>query len=291
MQAHHQQSHRPITPNQIRQPMSAGMPPSGMHASVQMGPPPNSNGQPNGAFQQGPPRGPPPPHQGQPSRQPRQPMQGQPPPPPAGPHHQQPLPLQQQSQAPPPAPPPAMLQQQQQQQPMTSSQRLSSITEEVWMQIGSLSELMSEHERALVAYDNALRYNPYSQIALSQIANIYRSREDFEKAVEYFQRIVNIDSTNGETWGAIGNCYLMLDEMPKAYHAYQQAIFHLPNPKEPKLWYGIGILYDRYGSYEHAEEAFNAVMNMDPTFDKASEIYFRLGIIHKCQGKYTQSLE
>ncbi|KAJ2745915.1 glucose repression mediator protein [Coemansia sp. BCRC 34301] len=179
----------------------------------------------------------------------------------------------------------------QQQQPMTSSQRLSSITEEVWMQIGSLAELMGEHERALVAYDNALRYNPYSQIALSQIASIYRSREDFEKAVEYFQRIVNIDSTNGETWGAIGNCYLMLDEMPKAYHAYQQAIFHLPNPKEPKLWYGIGILYDRYGSYEHAEEAFNAVMNMDPTFDKASEIFFRLGIIHKCQGKYAQSLE
>ncbi|KAJ2047432.1 glucose repression mediator protein [Coemansia sp. S16] len=174
---------------------------------------------------------------------------------------------------------------------MTSSQRLSSITEEVWMQIGSLAELMAEHERALIAYDNALRYNPYSQHALTQIANIYRGREDFEKAVEYFQRIVNIDSTNGETWGAIGNCYLMLDEMPKAYHAYQQAIFHLPNPKEPKLWYGIGILYDRYGSYEHAEEAFNAVMNMDPDFDKANEIYFRLGIIHKCQGKYGQSLE
>ncbi|KAJ2885910.1 glucose repression mediator protein [Coemansia aciculifera] len=297
MQAHHQQSHRPITPSQIRQPMqsmSAGIPPPGLHASVQMGPPPNSNGQPNGAFQQGPPRGPPP-HQGQPPpRQPRQPMQGQPPPPPppqsTGSHHQQPPPPQQQSQsqAPPPPPPPAAILQQ---PPMTSSQRLSSITEEVWMQIGSLAELMSEHERALVAYDNALRYNPYSQHALSQIANIYRGREDFEKAVEYFQRIVNIDSTNGETWGAIGNCYLMLDEMPKAYHAYQQAIFHLPNPKEPKLWYGIGILYDRYGSYEHAEEAFNAVMSMDPDFDKANEIYFRLGIIHKCQGKYGQSLE
>ncbi|KAJ2910127.1 glucose repression mediator protein [Coemansia aciculifera] len=179
----------------------------------------------------------------------------------------------------------------QQQQPMTLSQRLSATTEEVWMQIGSLAEMMSEQERALIAYDNALRYNPYSQIALSQIANIYRGREEFDKAVEYFQRIVNIDSTNGETWGAIGNCYLMMDEMPKAYNAYQQAIFHLPNPKEPKLWYGIGILYDRYGSYEHAEEAFNAVMSMDPAFDKASEIYFRLGIIHKCQGKYGQSLD
>ncbi|KAJ2304109.1 glucose repression mediator protein, partial [Coemansia sp. Cherry 401B] len=65
----------------------------------------------------------------------------------------------------------------------------------------------------------------------------------------------------------------------------------LEEAKEPKLWYGIGIMYDRYCSYDHAEEAFVGVLNMDPNFDKANEIYFRLGIIHKCQGKYAQSLE
>jgi lipoprotein NlpI len=61
--------------------------------------------------------------------------------------------------------------------------------------------------------------------------------------------------------------------------------------QEPKLWYGIGILYDRYGSLEHAEEAFSQVMRMEPTFDKANEIYFRLGIIYKQQQKFNQSLD
>lgn len=61
--------------------------------------------------------------------------------------------------------------------------------------------------------------------------------------------------------------------------------------KEPKLWYGIGILYDRYGSLEHAEEAFSQVMRMEPNFEKANEIYFRLGIIYKQQQKFQQSLE
>jgi lipoprotein NlpI len=56
-------------------------------------------------------------------------------------------------------------------------------------------------------------------------------------------------------------------------------LYHLANPKvcpryfcksltnsqEPKLWYGIGILYDRYGSFEHAEEAFSSVLKMDPS--------------------------
>jgi len=64
-----------------------------------------------------------------------------------------------------------------------------------------------------------------------------------------------------------------------------------PLVKEPKLWYGIGILYDRYGSLEHAEEAFSQVMRMQPDFEKANEIYFRLGIIYKQQQKYSQSLE
>jgi tetratricopeptide (TPR) repeat protein len=61
--------------------------------------------------------------------------------------------------------------------------------------------------------------------------------------------------------------------------------------QEPRLWYGIGILYDRYGSLDHAEDAFSNVMNMQPDFDKAHEIYFRLGIIYKQQQKYNQSLE
>ncbi|THU87761.1 TPR-like protein [Dendrothele bispora CBS 962.96] len=83
----------------------------------------------------------------------------------------------------------------------------------------------------------------------------------------------------------------MQDDLQKAYSAYQQALYLLPNPKEdPKLWYGIGILYDRYGSLDHAEEAFSSVLRMDKDFDKANEILFRLGIIYKQQGKYEDSL-
>lgn len=83
----------------------------------------------------------------------------------------------------------------------------------------------------------------------------------------------------------------MLDNLQEAYTAYQQALYHLRDPKEPKLWYGIGILYDRYGSLDHAEEAFSQVMRMQPDFEKANEIYFRLGIIYKQQQKFGQSLD
>ncbi|KAI7822039.1 hypothetical protein BC939DRAFT_398209 [Gamsiella multidivaricata] len=150
---------------------------------------------------------------------------------------------------------------------------------------------MREYDRAMAAYEAALRHNYHSVSALNLIAELYRSRENFQKAAEYFQRILAIDNASGEVWGSLGHCYLMMDELQKAYNAYQNALHHLPNPKDSKLWYGIGILYDRYGSVEHAEEAFSAVMRMDPKYEKANEIYFRLGIIYKGQQKYAQSLE
>lgn len=160
---------------------------------------------------------------------------------------------------------------------------------------------MNDQDRALSAFENALRHNPSSVLGLNAVASIARGRDDFDKAIEYFQRILNANPENGEVWGSMGkylkllhqsivamlinvsgHCLLMKDDLPKAYTSYQQALYHLANPKvstqllykclvltisvqEPKLWYGIGILYDRYGSFEHAEEAFSSVLKVDPS--------------------------
>lgn len=106
-----------------------------------------------------------------------------------------------------------------------------------------------------------------------------------------YEQALNYNPENGETWGLLGHCYLMLDDLQRAYAAYQRALYYLENPNVPKLWHGIGILYDRYGSLEYAEEAFVRVLELDPNFEKATEIYFRLGIIYKHQGKLQPALE
>jgi general transcriptional corepressor CYC8 len=141
------------------------------------------------------------------------------------------------------------------------------------------------------AYESALRANPQSVAAMMAIALILRTREEYHKAIEYLQAVIKLEPNNGEAYGSLGHCYLMVEDLRNAYEMYQNAISNLQNPKEPKLWYGIGILYDRWGSLEHAEEAFSQVMVMQPDFEKANEIYFRLGIIYKQQQKYGQSLE
>ncbi|KAF2768660.1 TPR-like protein [Teratosphaeria nubilosa] len=184
------------------------------------------------------------------------------------------------------------MQQQPQQGPYKPSpQALAQLNEATWLQLGNLSEQMGELDGATQAYERAMNFNRWSVPAMLAISCILRSKDQFTAAVEYLRQIIKLEPNNGEVWSSLGHCYLMMDDLQQAYSAYQQALYHLPDPKEPKLWYGIGILYDRYGSLEHAEEAFSQVMRMEPGFEKANEIYFRLGIIYKQQQKFTQSLE
>ncbi|ATY63195.1 transcriptional corepressor Cyc8 [Cordyceps militaris] len=172
-----------------------------------------------------------------------------------------------------------------------ASAQIQQLNEQVWLQIGSFSEILRVPDEALQAYERALIANPQSITALNAIGMLLKGREAFDKALEFFRTIVDMDRNNGEAWGNLGHCFLMTENLQKAYDAYQQALVNLRDPKDPMLWYGIGILYDRYGSYDYAEEAFSQVMQIQPDFEKANEIYFRLGIIYKQQQKYPQSLE
>ncbi|GLE09651.1 hypothetical protein PINS_up021388 [Pythium insidiosum] len=61
--------------------------------------------------------------------------------------------------------------------------------------------------------------------------------------------------------------------------------------KDPSMWYGIGQLYERLGSLEHAQESFEAVLRFEPNFNMALEVKFRLGIIAKQRGDYDGALE
>lgn len=66
---------------------------------------------------------------------------------------------------------------------------------------------------------------------MTAIAGILRHQEQFPKAVDFIQNILKLDPSNGEVWGSLGHCYLMMDDLQQAYAAYQQALYHLRDPK------------------------------------------------------------
>ena len=67
--------------------------------------------------------------------------------------------------------------------------------------------------------------------------------------------------------------------MHKSFQAYQNALYYLENIMDPQLWYGIGILYEKFESYEHSISSLMAVLKMSPNFYQKSEVLSRLGYI------------
>jgi len=69
---------------------------------------------------------------------------------------------------------------------------------------------MGDLDRAMSAYESALRHNPYSIPAMNSISCILRTKEQFSKAVEYLQSILNLDNSNGDIWGSLGMLNLVV---------------------------------------------------------------------------------
>jgi len=49
---------------------------------------------------------------------------------------------------------------------------------------------------------------------------------------------------------------------------------------DPQLWYGIGILYEKFECFDHSISALLAVLRMSPNFYQKTEVLSRLGHIY-----------
>lgn len=86
-------------------------------------------------------------------------------------------------------------------------------------------------DAAIFAYEQALRHNMYSTQTLNAISQILRTKEQYTEASEFLRHIIKMEPANGEAWGNLGHCHLMMDNLQDAYTAYQQALYYLSDPK------------------------------------------------------------
>jgi tetratricopeptide (TPR) repeat protein len=95
------------------------------------------------------------------------------------------------------------------------------------------------------AQEQMLIQGPMLLQQLNSVAEYMAAKGDFPNAIRYYERITALDPENGACWTALGHCYLLTDELQKAFAAYQKALYSLPDVRDPQLWYGIGLLYDK----------------------------------------------
>ena len=105
-------------------------------------------------------------------------------------------------------------------------------------------------DAAIFAYEQALRHNMYSTQTLNAISQILRTKEQYTEASEFLRHIIKMEPANGEAWGNLGHCHLMMDNLQDAYTAYQQALYYLSDPKVSAHNHGADKLLTSYSGAE-----------------------------------------
>lgn len=130
-------------------------------------------------------------------------------------------------------------------------------------------------ERAQSALETILRHNPYHCGAHVRLGHLLHNQKQYLQAAEIYQKTISLLEASSSstthnmgvslttTWASLAHCWLLLDDLPRAFHAYQQALSYPGGARDSVLWFGVGILYDRYGADDHALEAFAAVLKLE----------------------------
>ena len=125
---------------------------------------------------------------------------------------------------------------------------------------------------------------------INKLAEYCATNGEYHAAIEYYVKLIAIDTENGPAWTALGHCYLLVEDLQNSFDSYQRALYSLEDIKDPQLWYGIAILYEKFESYDHSISALIAVLKMSPNFYQKSEVLYKLGMIFAKTNQVQQAI-
>ena len=83
-----------------------------------------------------------------------------------------------------------------------------------------------------------------------------------------------LDNQDAQSWYLLGRCYMAQQKFPKAYEAYQQAVYR--DGRNPTFWCSIGVLYYQINQYRDALDAYSRAIRLNPYI---SEVWYDLGTL------------
>ncbi len=114
----------------------------------------------------------------------------------------------------------------------------------------------------------------------------FYNQKEFSKAIQAYQKVIELDPTYVEAYNNMGIIYQMLGNADRAFGAYQKATEI--NPRYEKGYNNLGILLLLKGRYEEALEAFQKALAVN---SNNIESHINLGILYKKKGQWDKAIE
>lgn len=159
---------------------------------------------------------------------------------------------------------------------------------------GNLAYKEAKYDEAMVFYQQFLEKNPNLYQIQVSIADCWREKGDFEKAVEIYNKVLEqskVDAALGKEMAAkslagIGNCYLKQNKLKEAQDFFKQSIEN--SPKDEVLAYNVGEIFFSNQGLDEALKYFDLASQIRPEWP---DPYLKLGYVYLNKADNPKAIE
>jgi serine/threonine protein kinase/Flp pilus assembly protein TadD len=143
-------------------------------------------------------------------------------------------------------------------------------------------------DKAIEEYEKALELDPNYGYALNSFAYMYSDMGEYEKSIEYFKRYASINPNDANPVDSVAELYFRMGRLDEAVAKYKEVLEIRPDFFQ--TYWRIGYIYALKENYQQALEWFEKDIAAAPTPGARRTGYFWKAVLHYWLGNPDQSL-
>lgn len=151
---------------------------------------------------------------------------------------------------------------------------------------GWLYFVTDDNQKALENFNKAIELNPKYSQAWSGLGSIYSILNDYNKSIEYFNKAIEFDEKDDYALFGIGWAYYDLKNYDKAIEYFNKSVEL--NPQNSSNWFSLATTYRICEDYDKAIEYFNKAIEIDSKDDMS---WNQMGLAYGSLKKYDKAIE
>ena len=149
---------------------------------------------------------------------------------------------------------------------------------ESYNRLGTLYYRQGDTDKAIEAFEKALKRSPHHKTAKQNLNQLYRQKafnalksRAFAEGTAYFQKAIRLDPENAVTYRVMGDGYALASEFSQAITHYQKALELAPDDAETQknlalTYTNHGVVLRNRGEWDAAIRTYRDALALQPTY-------------------------
>ena len=150
-----------------------------------------------------------------------------------------------------------------------------------WLSLASAYVNQAQFQKAIPAYETALRLSPNYGVAWNNLGTAYQRVGAYRQAIMAYEVATRLEPQSASAWFNLGAALQHEKEHQQAIYAYREA--SILEPDKPAIWYNLGISYVELNQLTAATFAYQRTLKLQPDHTNAKH---NLSLIERRSGGY-----